>query len=102
MLYVSKREFANLNYGVLLCGNNIKSVEYMDIVYITPETVQKICGVGPEPPRLDIVWSVATKHKDTVINKVHVNVLLQYEDAVIILPEGVSYHMTKRPKKTLV
>ena len=102
LLYVSKREFASLQYAVILCGNSIKAVETMEIVHITPQVVQKICGNTPESPKLNIVWSVATQHQGAVVDKVHVNLLAQYEDAVSILPEGVSYRVSKRSKKTLI
>jgi hypothetical protein len=90
-LYISKREFASLNYRVLVCGNMLANASVVKSLEITPDIVTRLCANSEESKKLSIVWSVATNNVGKEEKSVKVDLLAQYKGGVVVLAEGVSY-----------
>lgn len=91
-LYISKREFANLTYSVLLCGNSVPKLSSFKNIEVSPALIFEHCKNSQTNKKLSIIWSVSTKLLNREDKSVKVDVLAQYRGDLIVLSEGVSYN----------
>ena len=95
-LYISKREFANLTYAVLLCGNHVPQLSAAKSVEVSPALLAEHCKNSQTSRKLAVVWSVSTQLLNREEKSVKVDVLAQYRGDLIVLSEGVSYSKLAR------
>ena len=87
-MYVSRREYANFTYHILLCGNKLKGKLSRERVLIDQLTINNLCHNKTTEKQITILWSIETKQVSSVniLKNARVHFLVQFNKGLKILP----------------
>ena len=82
-----------MQYSVFVCGNSIGNIAKLKMLTLKREVINQACYGNFQANEIKILWYVNTKNIDKVDSSVRADIVLQKQDGVTMLPQGLGYSM---------